>query len=119
MNNVQVSKNFKLREFQCKDGNYEVRLDSQLLEKLQALRDRIDRPIIINSGYRTKSYNKLVGGSPNSQHLLGRAADISVATMNPREIAIIAEEIGFGGIGVYNTFVHVDVRNGRARWNGL
>jgi len=118
MNNIQVSKNFKLKEFQCKDGNHQVRLDSQLLKKLQELRDRIGKPIIINSGYRTKEYNKLIGGSPNSQHLLGRAADISMTNMNPREVARVAEEIGFGGIGIYRDFLHVDVRKVRARWEG-
>lgn len=118
MNNIQVSKNFKLKEFQCKDGNHQVMLDSQLLKKLQELRDRIGKPIIINSGYRTKEYNKLIGGSPNSQHLLGRAADISMTNMNPREVARVAEEIGFGGIGIYRDFLHVDVRKVRARWEG-
>lgn len=118
MNNIQVSKNFKLKEFQCKDGNFQVRLDSRLLKKLQELRDQVARPLIIDSGYRTREYNKKLGGSPNSQHLLGRAADIRIPPLSPEEVARIAETIGFGGIGIYKTFVHVDVRDGRARWKG-
>lgn len=118
MNNIQISKNFKLKEFQCKDGNYEVRLDSRLLEKLQQLREKIGRPIMINSGYRTVEHNKSVGGSPNSQHILGKAADITASGMTPKKIAAMAEEIGFGGIGIYSTFVHVDVRKVKSRWNG-
>lgn len=118
MNNIQISKNFKLREFQCRDGNFQVRLDAKLLKKLQELRDIVGRPIIINSGYRTVEYNKKIGGSPNSQHILGRAVDIVIPPLDPREIAEVAESIGFGGIGIYEDFVHVDVRDKRARWKG-
>lgn len=116
LNNIQVSKNFMLKEFQCKDGNYQVRLDSTLLLKLQKLRDALGKPIIINSGYRTKEHNKAIGGSPNSQHLLGRAVDISIVGMKPDEVAKVAEGIGFGGIGIYKTFVHLDIRSNKARW---
>lgn len=118
MNNIRVSKNFKLKEFQCKDGSNQVVLDSVLLEKLQKLRDQIGKPIIINSAYRNKEYNLKVGGAKNSQHLLGKAVDIKVSGITPKEIAKIAEGIGFGGIGIYSNFVHLDTRQGRARWNG-
>lgn len=118
MNNIQISKNFKLKEFQCKDGSQLVKLDSQLLHKLQQLRDVIGKPIIINSGYRTKEYNKRVGGSPNSQHLKGKAADIKVKGISPEELARKAQEVGFDGIGIYKTFIHVDTRGYKARWNG-
>ena len=45
---------------------------------LDPLRAMIARPIIITSGYRSQRVNELVGGSKNSQHLLGKAADIHV-----------------------------------------
>lgn len=118
MNNIQISKNFKLKEFECKDGSQLVKIDSQLLYKLQALRDLIGKPIIINSGYRTKEYNKRVGGSPNSQHLKGKAADIKVKGIKPADLAKKAEKVGFDGIGIYKTFIHVDTRGYKARWNG-
>lgn len=107
-----------MREFECKDGEKLVKLDSTLLNKLQILRDKIGKPIIINSGYRTKRYNEKVGGSPKSQHMLGKAADIKINGLTPDEIAIKAEKIGFGGIGIYKTFVHLDVRHIKTRWRG-
>ena len=118
MNNIPISKNFKLYEFQCKDGSNLVKVDSELISKLQKLRDTIGKPIIINSAFRTVEHNKSVGGSPTSQHLLGKAADIRVSNMTPKQLATYCEKIGFGGIGIYKTFVHVDTRKGTARWNG-
>lgn len=118
MNNIKVSKNFKLYEFQCKDGSNLVKVDSVLVNKLQQLRDLIGKPIIVNSAYRTPEYNKKVGGSPNSQHVLGKAADIRVNGLTPKQLANYCEKIEFGGIGIYKTFVHVDTRQGKARWNG-
>lgn len=93
-------------------------MDSTLLNKLQILRDEIGKPIIINSGYRTKEYNKKIGGSPKSQHMLGKAADIKVNGMAPEALAKKAEIAGFNGIGIYKTFIHVDVRAKKTRWRG-
>lgn len=116
MNNFNISKNFKLREFACKDGSNLVKVDSELLDKLQKLRDRINKPIIINSGYRTPEHNKKVGGASGSQHLLGKAVDIKVNGMTPTTLAKHAEAVGFRGIGLYKTFIHVDTRAVKARW---
>lgn len=70
----------------------------------------------ICSGYRTEAYNRKIGGAPKSQHMLGMAADIAIAGISPLEVAQYAEFLqpGAGGIGVYSTFTHVDVRTGRA-----
>lgn len=118
MNNIKVSKNFKLREFECKDGSNTTKIDSNLLNKLQLLRDTINKPILINSAYRSQNYNKKVGGSPRSQHMLGKAVDIKVNGLTPTEVAKKAEETGFNGIGIYKTFVHLDVRAIKTRWRG-
>lgn len=119
MNKVQVSKNFKLVEFQCNCGAQHVKLSSVLLNKLQQLRDVIGKPIIINSAYRCPSYNTKIGGAKNSQHLYGTAIDIKVNGMSPVEVAKVAERLGFTGIGTYSTFTHVDVRSGGlVKWNG-
>ncbi|SDL23304.1 YcbK family protein [Natronincola ferrireducens] len=119
MNKIQIAKNFQLWEFQCRGGTQLVKLDHRLLEKLQQLRDQVGRPVNLTSGYRTLAHNQKVGGSPNSQHMLGRAADIQVPGYSPEAIGKIAEELGFTGIGVYPTFTHVDVRTtGRSRWRG-
>lgn len=67
-------------------------------------------PVHLDCGFRTPSHNKAVGGSPKSQHLLGKAADIKIPGYTPEQVANLAKEIGFRGIGIYNTFTHVDVR---------
>lgn len=117
-----LTKNFSRSEFKCKCGrcasNY---VDIRLVKGLQELRDLIGKPIIINSATRCKEHNKAVGGVPNSQHVLGRAADIRVDGMATSKLAEYAEMVDAfknGGIGIYRTFVHVDVRGHRARWNG-
>jgi hypothetical protein len=45
---------------------------------LQPVRDYFQRPVSITSGFRSYSLNRAVGGSLNSQHLHGEAADIRV-----------------------------------------
>jgi uncharacterized protein YcbK (DUF882 family) len=110
MNRVKVSENFYLNEFECKDGSHLVKLDSELLHKLQQLRTKLGRSIKINSGYRTPEHNKKVGGSPNSQHLLGTAADIVVSGVTPAIVMKEAILLGFTGVKAYSTFTHVDVR---------
>lgn len=50
--------------------------------------------------------------------MLGKAADIVIEGWDPVEVAALAEEVGFVGIGLYNTFTHVDVRDGDpTRWD--
>lgn len=110
INNIQVAPNFNLREFECKDGSHQVVLHRLLLERLQVLRDALGRPVIINSGYRNINHNAEVGGSPNSYHLKGMAADIRVPDLSPNDVADAARAAGFNGVIVYNTFVHVDIR---------
>ncbi len=110
INNIRVAPNFLLREFECQDGSHQVVLQHrELLERLQALRDALGRPVIINSGYRNPAHNAAVGCSPTSYHLRGMAADIRVPGMSPQALAGAARLAGFRGIITYNAFVHVDV----------
>jgi len=117
INDIRLTENFALAEFACRCCGA-VRVDPELVQKLQQLRDRIGKPIAITSGYRCPAHNRAVGGAAQSQHMYGAAADITVKGMAPATVADHAEAIGFGGIGRYSTFTHVDVRAGRARWNG-
>ncbi len=55
---------------------------------LQPLRDHVGRPIVISSGYRSPALNRAVGGAPSSHHMQGRAADITVPGMKPRDVAL-------------------------------
>jgi len=123
----RLTKNFNQSEFDCSDGS-KMPIDVynnvvELAENLQVLRDYVDRPIKVNSGYRSPDYNALVGGATKSQHLLGKAADIVIGNLKPEEVAdIIMELINLGkmeqgGIGIYNSFTHYDIRGTAARWD--
>jgi uncharacterized protein YcbK (DUF882 family) len=116
----KVSTNFRVREFACQDGSDPVFISDKLVQILQAIRNHFGQPVTINSGYRTVSHNKKVGGAAYSQHIYGTAADIVVAGVKPDDVADYLETImsTTGGIGRYKDFVHVDVRTARGRWNG-
>lgn len=118
--NKQLTKNFKVREFACSDGADVIFISHDLVEILQKIRDHFGKPVNINSAYRTPSKNKQVGGATYSQHLYGTAADISIAGVSPKAVAEFAETLlpKTGGIGIYKTFTHVDVRAVKSRWNG-
>jgi len=125
---MNLTDHFKLEEFASKDGSVTpsevVNNLLSLAHNLEILRGFVNTPIKINSGYRSVDHNKAVGGAKNSQHLIGKAADIVVRGFTPKEIKIILEgliRIGAileGGIGVYETFTHYDIRGEKARWNG-
>lgn len=114
-----LTPNLKVEEFACRDGSDVILISEELVTLLQKIRDHFKRSMEICSGYRTESYNQKVGGAAKSQHMLGMAADIAIAGISPLEVAQYAEFLqpASGGIGVYPTFTHVDVRAGRARWD--
>jgi len=124
---MKITENFNLSEFQCKCGckmPYTVEKNIiELADNLQILRDHLNKPINPTNGFRCDTHNKSVGGVKNSQHILGKAADIKVKGVSTDEIADAIEhlmEIGkfkMGGVGRYNNFTHVDIRGSKARWN--
>ncbi len=119
INDFQVSENFNLTEFQCKGssccGNT-LRIHPELVKRLQAMRSELGSWIMITSGYRCRSNNAKAGGSQDSQHPLGTAADIRAANM-PRLKELAEKYFPDGGVGVsYANHIHVDVRGRRARW---
>lgn len=116
----RLQPNFRLSEFSCKCGtrNCQIALhDPNLSRLLQVLRQECKKPVTITSGYRCPEHNKLVGGSATSYHVKGMAADIQVAGVPPKQLAQLAEKVGFSGIGLYDTFVHVDTRPRKYFWN--
>lgn len=114
-----MTKNFTREEFACNCGCGLDTINVRLVDHLQTLRDRIGRPIIVNSGIRCFRHNRDVGGKATSLHLLGKAADIRVPGM---PVAALVGHVAFvptfKGIGIYKTFVHVDIRHQRASWRG-
>jgi uncharacterized protein YcbK (DUF882 family) len=118
INNVIISPHFNLSEFACPCCNL-VMLHPKLLAKLVELRNSLERPVYITSGYRCFEYNRKVGGVVNSYHCIGLAADIKVKDINLITLLEICENIDFAGIGLYEkkNFLHLDVRpTKRARW---
>ena len=123
---MKLTNNFNLSEFQCKCGckmpEFVKENVKELAENLQVLRDVVGR-IDLTNAYRCKEHNADVGGATNSQHIKGKAADIKSNTLSPSEIASItddlmkSEKFKLGGIGIYNTFTHVDIRGYKARWS--
>lgn len=115
----KLSANFKVSEFKCNDGSDKVLISDELVTLLQNIRDHFSAAVVINSAYRTETYNQKVGGATHSQHVLGTAADIVISGVSPLQVAQYAEYLQpkSGGIGVYTTFTHVDVRETRSRWD--
>jgi uncharacterized protein YcbK (DUF882 family) len=123
---MQLTTNFSLSEFKCRDGSEvpaNLLPNVELLAKnLQVLRDHIGEPIHINSAYRTPAYNKKVGGKPASKHMIAQAADITSKNYTPKKLAAVIEKLisqgkmRQGGLGIYPGFVHYDVRGTKARW---
>lgn len=118
-------KHFKRSEFACKCGKYcngyPAEIDMKMVKIADAIRERIRKPISVNSGLRCKTHNANVGGVSNSQHLYGTAADLGCPIgCTPSQMASIAEEImgNTGGIGIYSWGIHIDTRSTKSRWNG-
>ena len=116
--NKKLSANFKVREFACLDGTDTIFISDELVSILQKVRNHFGTAVIINSAYRTEAHNKKVGGSENSQHKYGMAADIRINGVSPKTIATYINTLlpDSGGIGVYTSFCHVDVRAKKSRW---
>lgn len=123
---MKLSTNFDLKEFASADGkepNAEVLKNlTELAKNLEVLRSHIKAPIRITSGYRSKEHNARIGGALKSFHVLGMAADIQVAGMKPEQVAKAIElliangKMLEGGIGIYRTWTHYDIRKTKARW---
>lgn len=118
--NKKISTNFRVSEFACKDGTDPIFIDSELVSVLQKIRSHFGKAVTITSAYRTPSHNAKAGGALYSQHLYGKAADIKVSGVAPKKVAQYAETLlkNYGGIGIYSTFTHIDVRDSCSRWNG-
>lgn len=103
---------FKPSEFQCRCGRAECDappMDQAFLEKLDMLREKWGRPLVVTSGLRCRWWNDQVKGSPKSQHMHGKAADLRVQNLNEsRSIHALAEQLGFGGVEIGKGFIHVD-----------
>jgi uncharacterized protein YcbK (DUF882 family) len=115
-----ITKSFSMWELKCPCGVCQLQvIDLDLPFMLQKLRDIAKRPVIITprgGAFRCEKWNKTVGGLPNSQHLLGKAADIEIHGVTGPELYAMACLAGFTSIGVGAKFIHVDTRPDTHLW---
>ena len=114
-----ISAHFSTAELQCHCCG-RCKIDGKLVDALENLRALGPEPIIVNDAYRCEEQNKKVGGVSKSEHMLGTAADIRIAGLSVKQMYERAEIVGAfanGGVGIYDGgFIHVDVRDRKARW---
>jgi zinc D-Ala-D-Ala carboxypeptidase len=103
-------KNFSPAEIACR-GTGQLKLHPEALDKLQALRDRLGKPLILRSAYRSPEHNRAVSGAKASKHMDGTAFDIAMSNHDPVVFEAAAREVGFLGFGYYprSGFMHVDL----------
>ena len=114
-----LSKHFNRDEFACKCGKCTaIAVDKELVDVLEDIRTHFGKPLIITSSHRCEEHNRNVGGSPNSMHLTGKAADIQILGAEPSKVQgyVLNKYPDQYGIGSYATFTHIDVRDTKARW---
>ena len=109
--NIYISKHFRSSEFACPDCGKDRPIDSKLIYLLQSLRDKLNKPIYISrgGGIRCKKYNKQIGGYVDSPHLYGKATDCKAKNISLIDFAREARGIGFPRVGLYRTFIHLDI----------
>jgi uncharacterized protein YcbK (DUF882 family) len=121
-----LTPNFSTHEFTRKcDDTLPTALKpnlNELTKNLQIIRNHIHKPVIVISGYRSSRCNLRVRGAQKSQHMHAKAADIVVKNMSHDDLhrlilKLIKEgKIREGGVGLYRTHVHYDIRGYRSRW---
>lgn len=114
------NKYFQRSELACRCCD-KIFIDGRLLRALNELRELADAPIKVTCAYRCVKHNSEIGGEKASYHCSGKAADLTIKGFTVQEAFKLAEQIPAflaGGIGLYPAegFLHVDVRNGKARW---
>lgn len=119
MDVLRISKHFLRGEFACKCNCGFSTVDVKLLEILEIVRSKYGA-VTINSACRCDEHNNKIGGSYGSKHKQGIAADIVVNGTSPDEIYMFLDmfQPNKYGVGKYDSFTHIDVRNSKARWQG-
>lgn len=130
----RLTDHFVVEEFDCNDG---TKVSAREHDGLTALCQIFLEPlrakygaVTVNSGYRTPAYNASVGGASGSYHVYidhdgnDQAADVVCAKGTPSQWHGYLHQLraskrgGNGGLGLYSTFVHVDMRDYQSNWSG-
>ena len=100
---MQLTRHFTLKEFTQSNTAQAEGIDntappeviqnlrSLCVKVLQPLRDFVNRPVEVNSGYRSEALNDAVGGVPNSFHLDGLAADVEIEGLTAKDLESMIE----------------------------
>ena len=108
-----TSVHFQESELRCHCSCGQNECTQALVDALEAFRAVVGLPVTVQDAYRCPDHNKAVGGVPDSTHVLGQAADISVTGLNGDDLDKAARQVpAIRGIGVdhYRNYVHIDVR---------
>ena len=116
----KVSENFNRSEFACGCGCGFSTVDIELVKLLELVRITFKQPITITSACRCELHNTAVGGSYGSKHKQGIAADIIVKGTSPADVYKFLDNHAPNkyGVGLYDDFTHIDVRQNKSRWRG-
>ena len=117
----RYSQHFTVKELACKCCGQPGPIAQELIDALETLRAMAGCPLIVTSGYRCTAHNRAIGGARDSQHIKGTAADVKATSKTPLELFVLAAQIpDIKGLGLYRSWVHIDVRNTpkRAIWQG-
>jgi len=118
-----ISKDFSRVEHECECGCGFDTVDVELNYVLQVhIRDYYNKKVTLTGPNRCFARNLSIGGSKNSYHMEAKAGDITVENVSPLALYTYLDKKfpDKYGIGLYDTFVHIDVRPHRARWkNGI
>jgi len=114
----RLSRNFILSEAQSGDKDPIIWIHPATIVLVQYLRDEFGA-LQVNSWYRSKQHNTNEGGDPNSRHLYGMAVDIYPleVKLSKFKMFILGMKNEIGGIGFYDSFVHLDVYKEDRFWN--
>ncbi len=107
-----------------RDRDMGLLIDVRLFDMLAAMQTLLtvveNRPVpfLLHSGYRTPERNRTIEGAAiHSQHIVGRAADISAPGVDHAQIVKVGELAGAHGLGRYPDFTHIDVGPRGRRWS--
>jgi len=97
-------------------GEGAIRIHTEAMDKLQSLRNRLGKPLIVRSAYRSPAHNRAVGGAKASKHMEGTAFDIAMSNHDPVAFEAAARAAGFLGFGYYprSGFMHIDLGPARS-----
>jgi|FLOH01.1.fsa_nt_gi uncharacterized protein YcbK (DUF882 family) len=116
---MKISEHFNREEFTCSCGCEFNTVDAELLRVLEQVRTHYDQPVTINSACRCLEHNRAIGSTDTSQHVNGKAADIKIKSVSSIGIYHYLNNLypDCFGIGIYDSFLHIDVRDDKGRWD--